>query len=203
MLPLPPDTPTVIGLPRNRSGPQSPIKPKRTDPQMNPDDLIPTDVRIRPATMGDVDTITQYNAALASETENIALDPEILRQGVRTALADPTICHYFIAERGGQTVGQCMVSFEWSDWRNGWLWWFQSVYVHRDHRRCGVFRALYKHVHAAALAADNVTGLRLYVERENHSAMNTYAQLGMKPSGHIVYEHDWSPKTNSGHAGAP
>ncbi len=150
------------------------------------------EVRIRRAELSDLETIVAFNAALAEGTENQILDHATLTEGVRFALQNEAICYYFVAERDGVVVGQCMVTFEWTDWRNGWLWWFQSVYVHADHRRTGVFRSLYDHVEAEAKSSPDVRGLRLYVEQNNTTAMETYRILGMVPSGHVVYECDWS-----------
>ena len=87
---------------------------------------------------------------------------------------------YFIAEKDGAIVGQTMVTLEWSDWRNGWMWWIQSVYVRPEARRRGVFRALYDHVLQAARREPAVIGLRLYVEHENQAAQQTYLSLGMQ-----------------------
>ncbi|HEY3246269.1 MAG TPA: GNAT family N-acetyltransferase [Phycisphaerae bacterium] len=151
-----------------------------------------TDIVIRSATAADLDTIVAFNAAMALETEHKQLDPHVLQRGVGKAIADPDRCAYFVAEIDGRVVGQTMVTYEWSDWRDGWFWWIQSVYVHPDYRRRGVFRALYQHVRAQARARPDVCGLRLYVEGQNHRAQQTYRQMGMAPSGHLVYEDDWS-----------
>lgn len=147
---------------------------------------------IREASLTDLETIVAFNAALALETEHKQLDAAVLREGVRSAIADRGRCTYFVAELDGIVAGQTMVTFEWSDWRNGWFWWIQSVYVHPDYRRRGVFRALYEHVLAAARARPGVCGIRLYVEEHNDRAQRTYRQMGMAPSGHLVYEVDWS-----------
>ncbi len=154
--------------------------------------MTESDIKIRHATPDDLEQIVTYNQGLAIETEGRTIDDATLRNGIEQALADRRRCLYFVAERGPEVVGQCMVTFEWTDWRNGWLWWFQSVYVHKNHRRQGIFRALYDHVEREARSNPDVRGLRLYVERDNHTAMKTYDEMGMTPSGHIVYEHDWS-----------
>lgn len=146
------------------------------------------EITIRQAGAGDLDTIVAFNRSLALETEGLELDAAVLRTGVRKLLVNTDLGPYFLAERGDGVVGQCMVTTEWSDWRNGWLWWFQSVYVHRDHRRSGVFRALFRHVETLAAGQGDVCGLRLYVENANQRAMETYADLGMSPAGYIVYE---------------
>jgi len=64
--------------------------------------------------------------------------------------------------------------------------------VRPDCRRHGVFRRLYEHIAAIARQEPEVCGLRLYVERDNRRAIKAYERLGMRPSGHVVYEIDWS-----------
>src|SRR5215218_2912868 len=103
-------------------------------------------MQLRRATHADLDTVVEFNRRLAHESEGVTLDPEALRRGVAAAIADPLKGPYFLAEIGGEVVGQLQITTEWSDWRNGWMWWIQSVYVREDHRRTGVFRALYEHV---------------------------------------------------------
>ena len=103
-------------------------------------------------------------------------------------LDDATRGLYWLAEVNRQVVGQLLVTPEWSDWRNGWFWWIQSVYVEPAWRRRGVFRALYDHVARAAREDPAVIGLRLYVERANHVAQQTYAGMGMEPTGYVVFE---------------
>ena len=87
-----------------------------------------------------------------------------------------------------EPVGMLMLTREWSDWRCGHWWWIQSVYVAPAHRRGGVFRALYAHVHALAAAEPDVLGLRLYVERDNATAQATYSSLGMHDAGYRIFE---------------
>ena len=143
-------------------------------------------ITIRPATAADEDTLVAFNAALAWESEGKRLDEAVLRAGVRAAFADPAKGFYVIAERGGEAVGQTGVTFEWSDWRNGWYWWIQSVYVREDARRSGVFSALYRHIEAMALADGGVIGIRLYVEKENVRAQATYRKLGLEDEPYFV-----------------
>ena len=129
---------------------------------------------------------------MAMETEHKRLDPDTVRQGVRAVLEEPARGCYFIAERDpGEPVGTLMLTHEWSDWRNGNWWWIQSVYVDPAHRRSGVYRALYDHVHALAQATPDVCGLRLYVERENANAQRTYESLGMSDAGYAIYEAEF------------
>ena len=135
---------------------------------------------VRTATPADVPVIAEYNRRLARETEHTELDPATVAAGIAAAVADPDRKGpYFLACDGETVVGQMQVTFEWSDWRNGWFWWVQSVYVRDDYRGRGVFRTLYEHVREQAKAAGDVVGLRLYVERENHSAQETYRRMGM------------------------
>jgi len=143
---------------------------------------------VRKATPADAATIVGFNLRMADETEDKQLDPEVLAAGVAAALSDPHKAVYFLAEHEQNIVGQASVTSEWSDWRNGWLWWFQSVYVPPEWRRRGVFKALYEHVYQAARADPEVIGLRLYVEKENHAAQQTYLRLGMVWAPYLVLE---------------
>jgi len=155
---------------------------------------------IRQATAEDRDRIVLFNQAMAKETEGRILDRETLTRGVGAMLDDPDRGRYFVAEapRGDDgavsaaddIVGQLAVTTEWSDWRNGAVWWIQSVYVAKSHRRRGVYRQIHLHVRDMARAS-GVVGLRLYVERDNESAQAVYAALGMHPSTYVMFEELW------------
>jgi len=143
-------------------------------------------ISIRRATPADVPTLVAYNAALALESEGKVLDPATLEAGVRAVFDDAARGFYLVAERDGAIVGQTGVTYEWSDWRNGWYWWIQSVYVREDARRGGVFSAIYQSLEAAAAEDPLVIGIRLYVENENHRAKATYAKLGLEDEHYAV-----------------
>ena len=122
------------------------------------------------------------------ETEGRALAADVVGPGVSALLEDPQMGRYWVADADGQIVGQLMVTYEWSDWRNGMIWWIQSVYVNEDCRRSGVFSSLYHHVESLASGESRVCGIRLYVEKENHRAQQTYAALGMTQPNYVVME---------------
>lgn len=143
---------------------------------------------IRDATLDDCSTIADYNSLLSEETEGKPLDAPTIRAGVASVLADRSKGRYWVAVDDGTIAGQIMITNEWSDWRNGMLWWIQSVYVHRDFRRRGVFTALYRHVGNLASTSENVAGLRLYVEQENARARATYESLGMSMTSYRVMQ---------------
>jgi GNAT superfamily N-acetyltransferase len=143
---------------------------------------------IRAATGSDAGVVCEFNRLLAYESEGKELDRVLLDTGVRAVLADAHKGCYFIAERDGEAVGQLGLTYEWSDWRNGWFWWIQSVYVVALARRQGVFRALFHHVEAGARADPAVIGIRLYVERDNHAAHDTYKNLGLDWTSYQVME---------------
>lgn len=155
-----------------------------------------TELIVRDARTSDRETIVNFNLRLADETEGKALDRHVLERGVDAALVDPERLRYWVAEEPEthRIIGQTAITREWSDWRGGWIWWFQSVYVAADWRGRGVFRALHNHVRAAALSEADVIGLRLYVEVENHKAQATYKALGFKSGGYDVYEEIWSAR---------
>ena len=151
------------------------------------------EIRIRQGTVNDLSVVMECNAALASETEGKLLEMDRLQQGVEAVLQNPEHGFYLIAENGtsGQAIGQMLVTYEWSDWRNGVFWWLQSVYVQKSWRRRGVFRRLYAHVIKEARSCQKVAGVRLYVEKENHLAQQVYKDLGLFPAGYHVYELDF------------
>jgi GNAT superfamily N-acetyltransferase len=148
----------------------------------------PVEIRVRPAHRNDCDLMADWEVAMALETEAKSLRLMTVTSGIRAGLDDPARAKYFIAEIAGEPAGTVMVTPEWSDWRDGWWWWIQSVYVAPDHRRKGVFRALFEHVRQLATSTEGVRGLRLYVERENAGAQRTYEFVGMKDAGYRMYE---------------
>ncbi len=144
--------------------------------------------RIRLATAADLDLLCRFNAAMALETEALTLDPGQLRAGVAEALADPARARYFIAEHGEVAAGCLMLTPEWSDWRCGWWWWIQSVFVAAGQRRQGVYGALHAHALQQARRERQVVGLRLYVDSDNAGAQETYRAMGMSDSRYRLFE---------------
>jgi GNAT superfamily N-acetyltransferase len=142
---------------------------------------------IRRAAQGDATTVIEFNRLLAEESEGKILDTAIVASGVQAALADPHKAIYFVAEEDGRLLGQTMITYEWSDWRNGWIWWIQSVYVRPEARQRGVFRSIYEHILETA-RREGCAGIRLYVEDHNQRAHEAYYRLGMKRAGYFVIE---------------
>ena len=146
---------------------------------------------IRPGTRADIDTLADFNRRMALETEDKTLSLETLRPGVAGLFDDPRRGFYLVAESSGDVAGSLMVTYEWSDWRNGNFWWVQSVYIHPEHRRKGLYRALYDEVRRLARDAGGVCGVRLYVEHENRNAQHTYEAMGMQQTGYLMYEEEF------------
>lgn len=147
--------------------------------------------QIRPANIADAPFIADCNMRMAFETEQRQLDPKIVSAGVAALLQDSSKGFYFLAQVAGKPVGQILVTYEWSDWRNGTFWWIQSVYIVETFRCRGIFRALFEHVHALARAQTGVCGLRLYVAMENTRAKQVYSKLGMRKTDYEFFETDF------------
>lgn len=147
-------------------------------------------MNIRKALNKDIDVIAIYNYNLAYETENKILNMNILTKGVEAIIKDENKGIYHVCEINGEVVGQIMYTFEWSDWRNGTFLWIQSVYVNKEFRGMGVFKALYKFIRDIADNDNNICGIRLYVEKENTIAKKTYKNIGMKECNYYIYEYD-------------
>ena len=152
-----------------------------------------SDFHIRLAEPRDLESLITFNMALAWETEGRQLDRTLLQAGVESILADSAKGFYVVMEDepNGRTIGQLLVTFEWSDWRNGVFWWLQSVYVHKEWRRRGVFKTLYDYVLRKAECQENVAGIRLYVEQDNAVAQGVYAHVGLAAAPYKVFENDF------------
>ena len=145
-------------------------------------------MEIRIAKAEDANSLVEFNQAMALETEGKELDADILKSGVESVFQDERKGFYIVAEEEGKIVGGLMVTFEWSDWRNSWFWWIQSVYILPDFRGRKIYSLLYEFVKNKAAAQGNVCGFRLYVEKENVNAQKVYEKLGMQSSHYLMYE---------------
>jgi ribosomal protein S18 acetylase RimI-like enzyme len=150
-------------------------------------------IEIRRATPDDVPALVEFNLAMALETESLELSEETLTAGVRHLFESPQYGFYVVAEDADAdgrplAAGSMMFTYEWSDWRDGLFWWVQSVYVRPEYRRRGVYRSLYDYARREAARDPRVRGFRLYVERENRVAQQTYERLGMAETHYKMFE---------------
>ena len=145
---------------------------------------------IRTATPDDVDALVEFNQAMALETEGKSLDPAVLKDGVSAVFNEERKGFYVVADDGGSVAAGLMVTTEWSDWRNGWFWWIQSVFVRPEHRGTGLYGRMYQFVKDRAAEAGDVCGFRLYVEKENERAQRVYEKLGMERTYYLMYEEE-------------
>jgi GNAT superfamily N-acetyltransferase len=147
-----------------------------------------SDLRYRAAERGDAAAIVAFQQAMARETEDVELDFDTVTRGVAAVFEQPSLGRYFVAESGGSVIASLMLTYEWSDWRNGNVWWIQSVYVTPEFRRRGIYAGLYAHVRALAEADPAIRGIRLYVDRRNVTAQQVYTRLGMNGEHYQVFE---------------
>ena len=145
-------------------------------------------VIFRDATPNDAEAIIDFQLAMARETEDVSLDRVICTRGVRAVFADPSHGRYFVAEEGGRVAASLLITYEWSDWRDGVVWWIQSVYVLPQLRGQRVYAGLYEHVKSIAMSDDRIRGIRLYVDKRNTRARNVYSRLGMNGEHYLVFE---------------
>jgi GNAT superfamily N-acetyltransferase len=143
---------------------------------------------VRKAVLADAATLAEFNRHLAWETERMKLSAETVTQGVENLLRNPERGFYLVAEENKELAGCLMITFEWSDWRNANFWWVQSAYVREMSRRKGIYRKLYEQACELARESGDVCGIRLYVEKENLVAQQTYARLGMSESCYKIFE---------------
>lgn len=144
-------------------------------------------ISIRKASPADAPAIIDFQQKMAWETEQMTLKNELVTKGVNAVFGDSSRGQYWVAEDEGQVVASLLITYEWSDWRNANVWWFQSVYVLPGWRRTGIFRSMYNHIKDEADRV-GVAGLRLYVETNNKRAQKTYEALGMQSEHYTMYE---------------
>ena len=142
----------------------------------------------RAATVTDAPPIIEFQLAMARETEGIELDEPTVTRGVHAVFDEPSHGRYFVAEADGSVIASLMITYEWSDWRNGNVWWIQSVYVRPAHRGRRVYARMYEFVRAAAARDAAVRGIRLYVDRRNTPAQEVYRRCGMNGEHYLVFE---------------
>ncbi len=147
-----------------------------------------SEILYRNATPAEADTIVGFQVAMALETEDLILDAEICARGVAAVFANAALGQYFVAEQAGKIIASLMITYEWSDWRNGLVWWIQSVYVTPEARQQGIYAGLYDHVKTIVKADKNLRGIRLYVDERNQRAQQVYAKLGMNGEHYRVFE---------------
>ncbi|MDO4462711.1 MAG: GNAT family N-acetyltransferase [Bacteroidia bacterium] len=153
-------------------------------------------ITIKIAESTDIEAITSFQVDMALESEETTLNMTQVRKGVQSIIEDESKGKYFIAYTNNSPIGSLMLTKEWSDWNNGWYWWIQSVYVKPEYRRQGVFTALYSHVREVAKTS-NVIQLRLYVDKTNLLAQQTYQKLGMHDSHYYIYEEKLNNNINN------
>ena len=145
-------------------------------------------MNIREARRQDAPNIVDFQLKMALETEGLHLDAPTVQKGVAAVFEDAAKGAYYVAEADGQVIASLMITREWSDWRHGWVWWFQSVYVLPEFRKQGVFAAMYQHIKSRVIHSEDVRGLRLYVDKRNLPAQGVYTRQGMNGSHYLTYE---------------
>lgn len=145
-------------------------------------------VVFRLARVDDARAIADFQIAMAMETEDVRLDPVTCLNGVRAVFDKPSHGKYYVAEKDSRIVGVTLTTYEWSDWRNGVVWWIQSVYVHPEYRKQGIYSGIYAFIRGLAQSDPSVRGIRLYVDRRNTPAQQVYSHLGMNGDHYQVFE---------------
>ena len=161
--------------------------------------MVSEDIVIRQARLEDADILIRFSAAMAWETERRELDRERLRQGTLAVFDRADRGIFYVAEHrpGHLVIGQCLITYEWSDWRNTQFWWIQSVYVDPQWRRRGVYRRLHDSIRQRAQTTPGVCGIRLDVEQNNMTAQDAYRRAGLRRSGYLIFEEDFVYSSHS------
>ena len=145
-------------------------------------------MNIRKAVLEDLEILVDFQYKMALESENLELDRVVLTEGVKNAVMDPNKASVYVAQENGTIIGSLMITLEWSDWRNGWVWWIQSLYVLPEYRQKGVFKQMYNYLQEVVKGRDDVKGIRLYVDQSNFRAQKVYQAIGMCGEHYTTYE---------------
>jgi len=146
-------------------------------------------VTIRDARKKDINSIVEFQINMAEETENLILHEDVITPGVEAVFLDHNKGRYFVAEYEGDIAGSLLITYEWSDWRNGMVLWIQSVYVKSEYRGKGIFKAFYQHIQQIMKEnPEEYKGIRLYVDKTNIGAQKVYDAVGMNGNHYQLYE---------------
>lgn len=150
-------------------------------------------INVRAVKFKELDTIVEFQMVMAKETEDLHLDNSVVKDGVEAIFEDAQKGQYYVAlDENDEVIGCLMTTPEFSDWRNGTVVWIQSVYVKNEHRKKGVFKAMYQYIKKMVQEDEDLMGIRLYVEGHNITAQRTYINMGMKSDHYKMYE--WMKK---------
>ena len=144
--------------------------------------------KIRQAQKEDAELIIDFQLKMAKETEKLELDKSLVSKGVKAVFDDPGKGVYYLADFDNKTAASLLITYEWSDWRNAWVWWIQSVYVLPEFRRKGIFQTMYRHITKLSEARSDVGGIRLYVDLTNSRARKVYENIGMNGDHYQLFE---------------
>ena len=147
-------------------------------------------ISIRPSKFDDISAIAEFQQKLAIETEHINLNLHTVTTGIEALFTDPGKGVYYVAESQGNIIGCFLITYEWSDWRNGWFWWIQSVYIRPEARGQRIYSKLYEFLKRRAAAEGNVCGFRLYAETDNRHAQMVYKKVGMNAPRYVMFEEE-------------
>lgn len=145
-------------------------------------------VQIRLATEEDSKEIIDFQLKMALESEGVKLNHDTLTDGVVAVFRDSQKGKYFVAEDSQKIVGSMLITYEWSDWRNQWVYWLQSVYIIPAYRGKGIFRLMYQQIKNQVEREKGVAGIRLYVDVSNKHAIGVYNSVEMDGDHYKVFE---------------
>ncbi len=145
-------------------------------------------MKIRKAKPSELGILVSFQQKMALETENLELDSDMLHKGVQAVFDDENKGIYYVAVESNEVIASLMITYEWSDWRNGQVYWIQSVFVLPEHRGKGVYKQMYLHLKKIVDETPEILGLRLYVEKDNINAQKVYSKLGMDGEHYKMFE---------------
>jgi ribosomal protein S18 acetylase RimI-like enzyme len=149
---------------------------------------------IREARNSDFDVLVEFTIQEATETEEVHPDSQAVAVGVGAGLDGSTPTTYWVAESDDGTVaGSISIVTEWSNFRGGYYWWVQSLYITPEHRGKGLAERLLAFVTKRA-RENGAIDLRLYVLHANQRAIAAYRQSGFEIAPYTIMVRHFDAK---------
>lgn len=145
-------------------------------------------IKVEKANLSHIAQIVKFQISMAMETEGVCLNAAIVLEGVKQVILDPAKGHYYVAIDDSAVLGCFMITYEWSDWRNSWVWWLQSLYIPSAYRNRHIFTQMFQYIKNQIIEDNDVCGLRLYVDKTNLSAIEIYEHMGMSGDHYQTFE---------------
>ena len=147
---------------------------------------------VKNMTTEDISTFISFQKIMAKETEGVNLDDSSIAGALEYLINDDSYGKAFMAKLGpnGVSVGTCYINYGYDVLSNKFTIWVQSVFVHPEYRKKGIFSKIFNHLELVARQL-NASRISLFVDFSNLPAQKVYEKMGMVRREHSFIERDF------------